>query len=207
MLRKTVLALGAALVVCTGPAFAQATAMPAYYAPSRSFDEYEFGATLSFPDYEGLGVEGLFGFGYKNFDFEVRGGMFDPGEGIDASGTLGVTGRYKVISHTENFPLDGAVVAGIGAWLFNNSTALIPIGLTLGRRLQVEDSQVSIVPYAEPVLVIHTAGTGAGGDDHLMFGLGLGADFKLSQAFDVRLSVGFGDITLEGFALSAVWVH
>ena len=202
MLRKTVLALGAALVVCTGPAFAQATAMPAYYAPSRSFDKYEFGATLSFPDYDGLGVEGLFGFGYKNFDLEVRGGMFDPGEGIDASGTLGVTGRYRVIEHTENFPLDGAVVAGIGAWLFNNSTALIPIGLTLGRRLNVEDSQVSIVPYAEPVLLFVTAG-----DDNVHFGLGLGADFKLSRAFDVRLSVGFGDVTLEGFAISAVWVH
>ena len=95
-----------------------------------------------------------------------------------------------------------AVVAGIGAWLFNNSTALIPIGLTLGRRLNVEDSQVSIVPYAEPVLLFVTAG-----DDNVHFGLGLGADFKLSRAFDVRLSVGFGDVTLEGFALSAVWVH
>ncbi len=204
MLRKTVLALGAALVVCTGPAFAQATAMPAYYAPSRSFDEYEFGATLSFPDYEGLGVEGLFGFAYKSFDLEVRGGWFDPGEGTDASGTLGVTGRYRVIEHTENFPLDGAVVAGLGAWLFNDltSTALIPVGITLGRRLQVEDSQVSIVPYAEPVLLFVTRG-----DDNVHFGLGLGADFKLSRAFDVRLSVGFGDATLEGFALSAVWVH
>ncbi len=202
MLRKTVLAVGAALVVCTGPAFAQATGMPTYYAPSRSFDKYEFGGTLSFPDYDGLGVEGLFGFGYKNFDFEVRGGMFDPGDAFAASGTLGLMGRYRVISHTENFPLDGAVVAGIGTWMFNNSTALIPIGITLGRRLQIEDSQVSIVPYAQPVLLFVTAG-----DDNTHFGLGLGADFKLSRAFDVRLSVGFGDATLEGFALSAVWVH
>ncbi len=54
----------------------------------------------------------------------------------------------------------------------------------------------------KPVLLFVTRG-----DDNVHFGLGLGADFKLSRAFDMRLSVGFGDVTLEGFAISAVWVH
>jgi hypothetical protein len=107
-----------------------------------------------------------------------------------------------VVTHTDDFPLDGAVITGIGAWFDGTSTALIPIGFSLGRRLNVEDSQVSIVPYVEPVGLIVTAGS-----DHFAFGLGLGADFKLSSRFDARLSVAFGDAPLEGFSISAVWVN
>jgi hypothetical protein len=43
-----------------------------------------------------------------------------------------------------------------------------------------------------------------GGSD-VLFALGLGADFRLSRSFDVRLSAGLGDI--EGVSLGAVWVH
>lgn len=201
-IRKTFWILALALFGFAGSAAAQATGMPSYYAPYRSFDKNEVGVTLSFPDYDGFALEGLFGFGYKQFDLEARGGFYDPGAGIDTQIILGLSGRFRVVTHTDDFPLDGAVVTGIGAWFDGTSTALIPIGFSLGRRLNVEDSQVSIVPYVEPVGLIVTAGT-----DHFAFGLGLGADFKLSRKFDARLSVAFGDAPLKGFSISAVWVN
>jgi hypothetical protein len=39
----------------------------------------------------------------------------------------------------------------------------------------------------------------------VLFALGLGADFRLSRSFDMRLSAGLGDV--EGVSLGAVWVH
>jgi hypothetical protein len=196
------LVAGLAVTAGAGSAAAQTTLLPVYYAPYRSFDKYEFGATVSFPDYDGIAIEGLFGFGYKQFDLEIRGGFVDYGEGIDTRGTLGATGRYQVVRHNEKFPVDGAVIAGLGAHLFEGSTLLIPVGFSLGRRLDVEDSEVSIVPYVEPAFVIRTAE-----GDNFFFGVGLGADFKLSRFFDARVSVAFGDTPLDGFAISAVWVH
>ncbi len=202
LLRKTTCILALALFGIVGSAAAQATGMPAYHAPYRSFDRHEVGVAVSFPDYDGFALEGLFGFGYREFDLEARGGFYDPGELEETQVILGLSGRYRVLTHTEDFPLDGAVVTGIGAWFDGTSTALIPIGLSLGRRLNVEDSEVSIVPYVEPVGLIVTAG-----DDHFAFGLGLGADFRLSRKFDARLSVAFGDAPLEGFSIGAVWVN
>jgi len=203
MLRKSLLLVTGLLVTAgAGSVAAQTTLLPVYYAPYRSFEKYEFGATLSFPNYDGLGLEGLFGFGYNQFDLEVRGGFVDYGEGVDTRGTLGATGRYQVVRHSEKFPMDGAVIAGLGAHLFEGSTLLIPFGLSLGRRLNLEDSEISIVPYVQPAGVIYTAGP-----DHFFFGFGIGADFKLSRYFDARLSVAFGDDPVDGFAISAVWVH
>jgi len=82
-----------------------------------------------------------------------------------------------------------------------STAALIVGGLSLGRRVDPKDSQVSIVPYGEPVLFIATGG----GNTTLNFAMGLGADVRLSKVFDLRVSVGLGDI--EGAAFSAVWVH
>ncbi|HSD31701.1 MAG TPA: hypothetical protein VLB49_07310, partial [Gemmatimonadales bacterium] len=76
---------------------------------------------------------------------------------------------------------------------------IIPVGLSLGRRLDTE-SNLSIVPYLQPTMFI----TVDGGSD-VLFALGLGADFRLSRAFDLRVSAGLGDV--EGVSLGAVWVH
>ncbi len=119
---------------------------------------------------------------------------------------LGVDVRQRVITHSEDFPLDGAVVFGIGAQLADDpdpapgSTLIVPAGISVGRRLDVEDSQISIIPYVQPTLFLT-----ANGDTDLNFALGLGADVRLSRMFDLRVSGSLGD--LEGIALSAVWVR
>ena len=105
------------------------------------------------------------------------------------------------MTHTEDFPLDGALILGIGGQLSSGNSALIvPVGLSLGRRIDPKDSKISIVPYVQP-----TGFLVAGSSSDFLFDLGLGADFRLSPKFDARISAGLGDI--EGVSVSAVWVH
>jgi hypothetical protein len=77
---------------------------------------------------------------------------------------------------------------------------LIPVGLSLGRRLDVQESEVSIVPYVQPTMFLVF-----GNQSDVTFSLGLGADFRLTRRFDARISAGLGDV--EGVSIGAVWVH
>jgi hypothetical protein len=181
---------------------AQASGTTAFSAPYRAFERHEFGGTLSLPEGGGVAAEGLYGFGQGKFDIGLRGGVWDPDAG-DAVFLAGVNVRQRVLEHTEDFPLDGAVVFGLGAQFIENfTTVLVPFGLSLGRRLDVEDSQVSIVPFVQPTAFL-TEGQNQDADIH--FSLGIGGDFRLSRMFDARVSVGLGD--MEGISISAVWLR
>ena len=180
---------------------AQATGTPSYNAPYRAFTRSEFGAVISFPDGGGTAFEGVFRMAQSKFDLGFRGGIFSP-DGGDSQLLLGAEARQRVVTHTEDFPLDGALILGIGGrFSSGNSGMIIPIGLSLGRRVDPKDSKISIVPYVQPT-GFFTAGNG---NSDFLFALGLGADFRLSPKFDARISAGLGD--LEGVSLGAVWVH
>ena len=183
-------------------AAAQATGMPSFNAPYRAFSRSEIGLVISFPNGGGTAFEGAFRKASGKFDIGFRGGIFDPGGAGDAVLLLGVEARERVLSHTVDFPLDGALVFGVGGQFVSGTSALlVPVGLSLGRRIDLEGSAVSIVPYVQPTGVL-VAGSGS---SDFLFTLGLGADFRLSPRFDARFSAGLGD--LEGVSLSAVWVH
>ncbi len=198
----------AAIALCyfSASATAQSTGVPSFDAPYRAFSRHEFGGTLSFPSGFDFGIEGQYRFGYGNFDIGFRGGFLEPKADLaDTRITAGVAARQRVITHSVDFPLDGAIVFGIGGQFVSGFTRVfIPFGVSLGRRLEIEDSQVSIVPYGQPTVFLTT---GSNQDTELRFSLGLGADFRLSSAFDVRASVGVGSNFLEGFAVSAVWIR
>ncbi len=201
MIRKLGALLAAFLLLAGGSLAGQATGMSAFSAPYRAFVAHEVGGTLSFPEGGGVAAEGLYGFGSGRFDVGLRGGFWKP-DNVDARILAGARLRQRVIEHSEDFPLDGAVVFGVGAQLVEDfSTVLVPVGLSLGRRLDVEDSEVSIVPYAQPTAFLaHNSN-----DTELLFALGIGGDFRLSRMFDARISVGLGDI--EGISVSAVWLR
>jgi hypothetical protein len=186
----------------TGSALAQVTGLPTFDAPYRAFVKHEFGGTVSFPSGNATGLEGQYRFGYQTFDVGFRGGVLLPSGGLDNVFLLGVSARDRVLTHTEDFPLDGALVVGLGAQLVSGANAvIIPAGLSLGRRFDIKNSPVSVVPYAEPVAFVVS---GRGTTD-LNFSVGLGGDFRLSKAFDARVGVGLGDI--QGVSVSAIWVH
>lgn len=200
-LRSTLCLFVVSSVIASSVA-AQATGVPSYNAPYRAFRSSEFGAVISFPEGGGTAFEGAYRMSSGKFDLGFRGGMFDPGGNADAVLLLGAEARQRVVTHTEDFPLDGALILGIGGQFVSGSSALIiPVGLSLGRRIDPRDSKISIVPYVQPTGFL-VAGSG---NSDFLFALGLGADFRLSPKFDARISAGLGD--LEGVSISAVWVH
>jgi hypothetical protein len=182
-----------------GAVEAQATGTSTYNAPYRAFTRSEFGVLISFPDGGSTAFEAAYRFSNRRFDIGFKGGFLDtPG---DAVLLIGTEARQRVITHNQDFPLDGALVFGIGGrFVSGNSLLLIPVGLSLGRRIDLENSAVSIVPYVQP-----TATFVLGDNSDVAFTLGLGADFRLTRRFDARVSAGIGD--LEGVSLGAVWVH
>lgn len=193
------LVIGAGL--CSGAA-AQATGLPSFNAPYRAFRRSEIGVVLSFPNGGGTAFEGAYRVASGKFDLGFRGGIFTPGGNLNSQLLLGVEARERVVTHTEDFPLDGALILGVGGHFSSGNSALIvPIGLSLGRRVDPRNSKISIVPYVQPTGFL-VAGNGT---SDFLFDLGLGADFRLTPRFDARISAGLGD--LEGVSISAVWVH
>jgi opacity protein-like surface antigen len=181
---------------------AQATGMPSFNAPYRAFTRSEIGIALSFPNGGGTAFEGVYRRSSGRFDIGFRGGILDPGGAGSTLLLVGAEARQRVLSHTPDFPLDGALILGVGgAFVSGNSAMFVPIGLSLGRRIDPQGSQISIVPYVQPTGLL-VAGNG---NSDFLFALGLGADFRLSPRFDARISAGLGD--LEGVSISAVWVH
>lgn len=190
--------LAALCLVVTAPLAAQSTGTPVFHAPYRAFDRYEIGANVS--DAGNIAIEGFYGFSHSGarWDFAIRGGVQDNGDcsGCKAGLLLGVDARYRVIDQTEDFPLDGALITGAGAHLVSGGSRLfIPIGLSLGRRVQFENSNSSLVPYVEPVIVPAFGD----GDSDVLVALGLGADLRINRRFELRLGIGIGDI--ENFSV------
>src|SRR5437879_3514148 len=172
--RLSVLLL-AAVSVMSGRAAAQATGLPSFNAPYRAFASSEFGGILTFPNGGGTAIEGAYRIASGKFDLGFRGGIFSPGGGANTVFLIGTEARERVISHTVDFPLDGALIFGVGGqFVSGNSELVVPVGLSLGRRLEPQGSTVSIVPYAQPTMFIL-----AGNGSDVKFGLGLGADFRL----------------------------
>ena len=181
---------------------AQATGLPSFNAPYRAFRSSEIGLVLTFPNGGGTAFEGAYRVSRGKFDFGLRGGIFTPGGNANSRFLVGGEARERVVTHTEDFPLDGALILGVGGQFSRGSSfAVIPVGLSLGRRIDPRDSKISIVPYVQPTGFL-VAGNGT---SDFLFSLGLGADFRLTPRFDARISAGLGD--LEGVSLSAVWVH
>lgn len=190
-----------ALVVLAGPLGAQSTGTPVFHAPYRPFARYEIGGNVS--DAGNITVEGFYGFSRTGvrWDFALRGGIRDNGNCCTAV-LVGLDARYRVIDQTEDFPLDGALITGVGAQLASGGSRLfIPIGISLGRRVNFSNSSVSLVPYGEPVLIPNFGG----GHSDVAIALGLGADLRFNRRFELRAALGIGDI--ENFSIGFAFVR
>lgn len=197
-MRKLVLL---AVLLAPVSAAAQSTGTPVFAAPYRAFRQSEIGISLSDPG-NGLAVEGFYKMGQKTWDLGFRGGFWDTDGPAGTAILLGVDGRTRVLTHSESFPLDGAFTLGAGAVLLDNFNSFqIPVGISLGRRVDLEGSNVSFVPYFQPVL---TPVFGDGNSD-LLFSVGIGADVRVSRQLDLRVSGAIGD--MNGIGISLAWLR
>ncbi|HEU5041635.1 MAG TPA: hypothetical protein VFT84_12470 [Gemmatimonadales bacterium] len=193
---------GALLAGGASVSAAQETGTPIFKAPYRAFENHEFGASIS--DAEGIdfALEGFYRYGRGSNDFSARAGFADVEGGGDAAFLIGGDFRTSVVSYSESFPLDGALTIGVGG-IFGegDDRFLIPVGVSLGRRFDLEGSNTTFVPYAHPVIV-----PSFGGDDEdVDFALGLGVDIRFSESLAIRASGGLGDI--EGVGISLAYIR
>jgi hypothetical protein len=191
------------LAGAAGTSAAQETATPIFKAPYRAFQHSEIGLSLSDPG-EGVDVafEGFYRYGSGPYDFSLRGGLVD----FNRAGTgllIGGDFSTQVVHYSESFPLDGALTVGLGGVFGSDvdDVVLLPVGISLGRAFDLENSKTVFVPYVHPVVV---PVFGSPGDD-VQFALGLGVDIKFSERWSVRASGGLGDI--EGVGVSVVYLR
>src|SRR5437773_6269966 len=102
-------------------AAAQATGLPSFNAPYRAFRRSEIGLVLSFPNGGGTAFEGAYRWASGKFDIGLRGGIFTPGGGANSQLLVGAEARERVVTHTEDFPLDGALILGMGGQFVSGS--------------------------------------------------------------------------------------
>src|SRR2546427_12479872 len=160
MRRELALLVVAGLSSGTVRAAAQATGTTTFNAPYRAFVRSEIGVSLSFPNGGGAALEGAYRIASHGFDLGFKAGFFTPSGAGDTELLLGAEARQRVITHTIDFPLDGAVIVGVGgAFVSGASRMIIPAGLSLGRRVNPQGATISIVPYVQPPMYV-IAGSG-----------------------------------------------
>lgn len=191
-MRKLIVGItAAAALALAAPLAAQETATPVFKSPYRTFTTSEIGATFS--DGEGYewALEGFYGYGRGPWDVGLRAGYMSFGDGAadDGAFLLGADARTRVVNSSESFPLDGALTLGVGAVIDGGTALLLPVGLSLGRRVLLEGSETSFVPYVHPVV---TPVIGEG-EDEVQFTLGIGVDIKFTRNLDIRVAGALGD--------------
>jgi hypothetical protein len=191
--------LASAAVLLAAPLAAQSTGTPVYAAPYRAFANSELALSLSDPG-NGFALEGSWRTGLSSrSDVGLRAGLSDRGNttALLAGGDY----RMRVLDHNDSFPLDGSFTLGLGFASGDGFTVgYIPVGFSMGRRILVEGSEISLVPYLHPVL------TPTFGDaDDVGFSLGFGLDARINPRLDVRFSAAIGD--QDGIAFTVAWLR
>jgi opacity protein-like surface antigen len=199
-MRRSLLA-AVLLAVVAAPAMAQETGTPVFLGPDRLFQKSGFGVSVSDPG-DGIALEGSYRIASgTTTDFGFRVGFADPGGSSSTAFLLGGDYRARLLNHTEDFPLDGALVVGAGVSLVEgNNVLFVPVGFSLGRKILLDNSTTSFVPYFTPT-VIPTFSD----NSDLNFAVGLGVDIQFGSQFDLNVSGSFGDI--DGVSVGFSWLH
>lgn len=192
--------LAAVLTAFAVPVAAQTIGLPVFKAPTRTWKATELGGYIADPG-EGVSVavQGEYRIGRPKFDFGLVLGYADVEGNGDGVFGIGIDARTPIARATKDFPLDASLTGGFGAMFSDgNNQFMIPVAVTLGRQVILEDSKISFTPYLSPVIA-----PTFGDNSDLLFGFGIGVDVSLSPRLDVRVAGSLGDI--EGVSIGLAW--
>src|SRR6266567_2594670 len=104
---KRILLLICVAVLGASALTAQATGMPLYNAPYRAFQRSEIGGAVSFPSGGGTAFIGMYRMASGKLDLGFQAGVATC-SGCNSAFLAGVEARERVLTHSADFPLDGA---------------------------------------------------------------------------------------------------
>ena len=110
-----------------------------------------------------------------------------PRPGREPDLVLGGRFRTRLVTHSEDFPLDAALTVGLGAAFFDGSTVLRTPDRAQPRP---EDRQRELRPELRALPAARPGADVLDDDSELELALGLGLDVRLTRRFDLRVSGG-----------------
>lgn len=169
---------------------------PTFMAPHPGSD---LGVYLVDTDGADLGFHGVWRTD-GNMNLGLRAGYLDtPGDGVLL---FGAETWGDIAVQDADFPLDLAWTAGAGASVNGSTIVGIPVGVSFGRTIDLEDS-ISFQLYGHPRIGLAIFENAA---DDLELDLegqfDLGADFYLSQDVTLRIGVTLGDFDALGIGVA-----
>lgn len=169
---------------------------PSFMGPHPGSD---LGAYLVDGEGADFGIHGIWRMD-QSFNLGIRVGYLDtPGDGVLL---FGAETWGNIHEANESFPLDLAWTAGAGAWLNGSTVVSVPVGVSLGRTVDIDNS-VSLQIYGHPRLGLVLF---ENVNDDLELDLegqfDIGTDIYLSPDLTLRVGASLGNFDALGIGLA-----
>lgn len=186
---------GAAVLLTSSTARAQAWLYPAFQPPTISTREFNF-AVAGASDYGTTGVfqwrEGIGPDTHLSMDI----GFASPNGG-DTGFLIGGGIGQRIMRSTPDTPLDLVLTGGLyGEFGVKPSLVRLPLGVSVGHRFPIEGTKTAITPYVHPRLSIDMCASDCAGiGTKVKVNFDFGADFEVTRALSLRGALTVGGVS------------
>jgi hypothetical protein len=135
----------------------------------------------------------------RRFDFGFRAGVAHDTANGGTAKLAGIDGRYAFFHESAEFPVDAALTGGVGVrFHLHDNVTLVPVGVTVGRRLTPPSGGVLVTTYMHPKVYY----IGGSPSKTIGFNMGVGLNVLFTRGFELRIGGAVGDY--GGFGLGFI---